>query len=105
MRAHESEQTDQQLDQSMEPILDRRNRVTDEALAALLGMYIGTASGEDISCELVHRGRSVLPLLTRFESDPATIAGVDTSNIVRSIELYSGIERRIQNHEKCIREK
>jgi hypothetical protein len=83
--ARESEETSRAFDRALDPLLEKRSKRTDKALAALVSLYIGEHPSEDITCELVSRGRHVLPLLKFFRdhqidiSDPANRLTVEES--------------------------
>jgi len=47
-------------------LFDDRSRAADEALAVLLRYYVGEDPGEDLWCEIVHRGKQMLPYLEKY---------------------------------------
>jgi hypothetical protein len=89
------------LQEKLTPILDTKNATTDEALSVLLGIYLGEGSGEEIECELVNRGKAILPLLRKYTNAQVAISGVDTSKLHPSNGLYTSVEKRIRNGERC----
>ena len=48
-------------------LLSIHSRAADEAIAALLGFYVGEGPGEELVCEAFKRGKHIKPFLERFE--------------------------------------
>lgn len=102
--AGETEEKDEVLDKALAPILDSRKYTSTEALTVLLGFYVGEAPAEDISCELVARGKTVLPLLHHYANREIAVPGVSMLLAQRITTEYSVVEARIGSGEHCVRE-
>jgi len=100
----ETEQTASTLDSALSSVLEDRSRVGDEALAVLLGFYLGEHSGEDISCELVARGSRVLPFLRKYRSAHIRLTGVPSTSLRPEQSQYNGVIARITANKACTRE-
>ncbi len=56
--------------------LEARGPASDEAVAALLGIYVGEHMGEELMCEAFQRGARIVPYLKRFRAcEPLTALG------------------------------
>ncbi len=51
-------------------LLDDKSPEPDEALVALRAYYVGEDNAEELDCELMIRGRRLLPLLERYQRCP-----------------------------------
>ena len=100
----ETQQAASALDLALSRVLEDRSRLGDEALAVLLGFYLGEHSGEDISCELIARGAKVLPFLRKYRSAQITLPGLPTAPLRRGRSQYHGVIERIRAGEACTRE-
>lgn len=100
----ENEKTYAVLDEKVEKVLNPQTATTTEALAVLLGFYIGEASAENISCELVARGKPVLPMLRRYANATVIVPGFDMSRTRRITTEYEIVVERINSGERCERE-
>lgn len=47
-------------------ILENRSKAGDEAAAYLLNVYMGSAPGEELVCEMINRGKKMLPLIKSY---------------------------------------
>ena len=101
---HDTEANAEVLDRALLPILEKRTPQTTEALAVLLGYYIGEYPGEDVSCELVARGQEAKALLEKYAQAKIMLPGAKRLNL-RSVQSeYPIVLRRINAHEQCVRE-
>ena len=100
----ESAATRDALESALSPILVDRSATGDETLAVLLGFYIGEHPSEDISCELVSRGRPVLKYLKKYESAQVVVPGVSPEALEPIKTEYPIVIGRIQAGERCARE-
>jgi hypothetical protein len=101
----EDETTDSALDDRLDKLLSSRTAKTTEALAVLVGFYVGEAAAEDVSCELVARGKRALPMLHRYMNSIVVVPGFDMSHARRSTTEYEIVMQRINSGERCEREK
>jgi hypothetical protein len=101
----EDEKTDAALDEQISKVLSPRTAKTTEALAVLLGFYVGEAAAEDISCELVARGKPALPMLRRYKKAVVVVPGFDMSRARRITTEYEIVVGRINSGERCELEK
>jgi len=62
------------FDTVFDPVLDKQNRTSNEVLAVLLSFYFGEYPDEDLTCELIARGKSVLPALRKFRNREIVIS-------------------------------
>ena len=103
--AEDSEASHKAFDRAFDPLLNKRTTASNEALAALLSFYIGEHANEDLTCELVARGKAVLPLLEKFRNHrinvSKTIVVIPTEH--KSSE-YDSVIKRIKSGEHCERE-
>jgi hypothetical protein len=100
----ETEATARALESALSPILNDRSEIGSETLAVLLGFYVGEHPGEDISCELVARGRPILKYLRKYESARVVVPGV-TSDALKSVKTeYPIVVKRIEAGDICARE-
>ena len=104
VRSGENQRNLRALDDAVEAVCNKRTPASDEALAVLLQFYVGEHSSEDISCELVHRGRRVLPFLEKYHGRQIVVPGVDMSRTEPLDTLYEEVRHRIRAGEKCERE-
>ena len=104
VRKSEDERTLRALDDAVEHVCNKRTPASDEALAVLLEFYVGEHSGEDISCELIHRGRRVLALLEKYHGRQIVVPGVEMSRTEPLDTLYEGVRHAIRAGETCERE-
>jgi hypothetical protein len=102
--AKEDETTDSALDDRLDKVLNPRTAKTTEALAVLLGFYVGEAAAEDISCELVAPGKRALPMLHRYMNSIVVVPGFNMSHARRITTEYEIVVRRINSGERCERE-
>jgi hypothetical protein len=102
---HDDSKSESVLDEKLQNILNSHAPAANEALAVLLGFYVGEASGEDISCELVARGNTVVPLLHRYADTLVIVPGANKSQAQHINAEYSIVEKRISSGEQCVREK
>jgi hypothetical protein len=100
----DKETTEVPLHQALQKVLETRTGYGDEALAILLGYYVGEASAEDVSCELVSRGRYVLFYIDKYAKAESSIAGVRSYH-ARIFSEYPIVRRRIISEEVCHVEK
>lgn len=103
--ARDDEQNESILSEKVASILRDQSPTGTEALAILLGFYVGEASGEDISCELVSRGKSTIPLLHRYSTWEGAVSGVEMSHVRRTRTEYPIVESRINSGEHCVVER
>jgi hypothetical protein len=103
--AREDEKTDAELDEQISKVLSPRTATTTEALAVLLGFYVGEAAAENISCELVARGKPALPMLRRYKKAVVVVPGFDMSRARRITTEYDIVVARINSGEGCEPEK
>lgn len=102
--AHDTSANAAALDRALSPILEKHTLQTTEALAVLLGYYIGEHPGEDISCELVARRHEAKAMLEKYAQAKVTFPDSKRYR-PRSIQSeYPIVLRRIQAHEQCVRE-
>ena len=102
--AHDTEKNAEALDRALSPILEKRTAQTTEALAVLLGYYIGEHPGEDVSCELVARGKEAEAPLEKYAQAKIILPGSKRFK-PRSVQSeYPIVLRRIKAHEQCVRE-
>jgi hypothetical protein len=104
VRLSENEHTLRTLDDAVERVCNRNNRSSDEALAVLIEFYVGEHSAEDILCELVHRGKRVLPLLAKYHHRKIVVPGVDMSRTEPLDTLYDEVREQVRRGEHCERE-
>ena len=57
-------------------LLENRTKAGDEAVAYLLNVYMGEHPGEELVCEVVNRGKRMLPLIKSF-SKCMPVVGVE----------------------------
>jgi hypothetical protein len=57
-------------------LLKDHSAYADEAIAALLHVYVGEAASGDMECEIIHRGQRMLPYLKRFQSCMPCVKGI-----------------------------
>jgi hypothetical protein len=101
--AREDAKTDAALDEQLSKVNAQTASAT-EALAVLLGFYVGEAVAEDISCELVARGKAALPMLRRYANAVVVVPGVDMSRARRITTEYEIVVAGINSGERCVRE-
>ena len=104
LHGSENEHTIATLENALARIFRQNNRASDEALAVLVEFYVGEHSGEDIFCELVHRGKRVLPLLAKYHGRRITVPGVEMSRTQPNDTLYAGVQKEIREGRSCERE-
>jgi hypothetical protein len=102
--AREDTKTDAALDEQLSKVLNAQTASATEALAVLLGFYVGEAAAEDISCELVARGKAALPMLRRYANAVVVVPGVDMSRARRITTEYEIVVAGINSGERCVRE-
>lgn len=56
------------VDRLFETLLENRTRAGDEALAFLLGVYMGEHQGEELVCEIINRGTRMVPVVKAYRS-------------------------------------
>jgi hypothetical protein len=100
----ETEETANGLENTLAHVFKDKSSVGDEALAVLLGFYLGEHSGEDISCELVSRGSRVLKKLEKYRSATIVIPGAPQGSLRAKSAEYTGLIARIRSGETCTRE-
>jgi hypothetical protein len=100
----ETTATREALDSALAAVLDDDSAAGDEALAVLLGFYVGEHSGEDISCELISRGSRVLAYLQKYDASRAMIPILSGPMPDRVSTEYSVLAKRIRSGERCSRE-
>jgi hypothetical protein len=103
--SEDTQANESELDRQVWRVLDDQTVSGSEALALLLGFYIGESVGENIACELVRRGKSVIPMLHYYSSHEVNIPHVQMPLIRRTAEEYSIVEQRIAKGEHCVVEK
>jgi hypothetical protein len=103
-RTGEAAASGDRLESALSAVLSDRSRVGDESLAVLLGLYLGEHPNEDISCELVARGKRVLEYLRKYESAKVLLPGVSSGSLQPIKTEYPVVMRRIQAGERCVRE-
>lgn len=104
LRESENEQTTRALESALSRVFEKNTRASDEALAVLIQFYVGEHSGEDLFCELVHRGKRVLPLMKKYHHRTIVVPGVDMSRAEPLDALYDEIVDEIRRGEHCERE-
>jgi len=102
--AKDDESAELPLNSALHKVLEAKTGYGDEALAILLGYYIGEASGEDVSCELVSRGRYVLFYIDKYAKVEPVITGVHSRH-ARVFDEYAIVRHRIMSGEVCHVEK
>jgi hypothetical protein len=102
---HDDEQSEAALSSALSPVLQDHSPTGTEALVYLLGVYVGESSGEDIACELVGRGKEVVPLLRQYEASQSVPREIDPALIRRSAVEYPIVEARILRGETCVVER
>jgi hypothetical protein len=100
----QTEHRAQRLDAALDKVLNDKSTFADEALAVLLGFYLGEHSGEEISCELVHRGHRVLRFLKTYEKATIKLPGVAADALRPDQSEYQVVIERIAAGEHCTRE-
>jgi hypothetical protein len=87
-------------------LLDKRTPVADEALAVLPHIYIGEHRGEELECEIIHRGGRMLGHLETFQSCLPALHGVSIPRdlLDRLPNLYPDLISAIKKEEKCERD-
>lgn len=103
--SEDTETNESELGRQLRRVFDDHTASGTDALALLLGLYIGESSGEDVSCELVNRGKSVIPRLHYYSLHEVNIPNVQMSRVHRIPGEYSIVEQRIAKGEHCIVEK
>ena len=100
----DTEATASSLDAALSSLLNDQSPVGDEALAVLLGFYIGEHPAEDIACELVHRGKRVEKYLSKYQAAEVALplVAMPLPEAVRS--EYPLVIRRVRAGERCTRE-
>ena len=100
----ETRATADALDSALSVLLADHSRAGDEALAILLGLYVGEHASEDVSCELVGRGKRVLKYLAKYATADVSLSRVSAPfpRAVRS--EYPIVVERINSRETCARE-
>lgn len=98
----DSRQNRDALDRSLRALLTTRTRETDEALAILLGFYLGDESHAALQCELLARGRRPLPLLKRYRNREPQLHGyVYSATLIGPYTEYDDIIGRLSADERC----
>jgi hypothetical protein len=99
----ETEETSNGLEHALTRVFKDKSSVRDEALAVLLGFYLGEHSGEDISCELVSRGRRVLKKLEKYRYATIVVPGAPQGSLRAQPGEYSGVIARVRSGKHCTR--
>ncbi|MBI1810985.1 MAG: hypothetical protein HY035_08125 [Nitrospirae bacterium] len=86
-------------------ILKNRSKAGDEAVAYLLNVYMGEHSGEELVCEVINRGKRMLPLIREYKKCIPLIGIEPLHKFVRgSGYLPQYAEEGILKDEKCTHE-
>jgi hypothetical protein len=64
------------LDKSLDALISNESAEADEALAYLLNVYIGEGPDEMLVCEVINRGKRMLPLVLRYR-DCTPLTGLE----------------------------
>ena len=104
LRESENEETTLALESALNSVFEKNTRASDEALAVLVEFYIGEHSGEDLFCELVHRGKRVLPLMKKYHRRSIVVPGMNMSRAEALDTLYDGVVHEIRRGAHCERE-
>jgi len=59
-----------EVEKRLEALLNDRSKEGDEALAYLLGVYMGEHPEEELVCEVTNRGKRMLPLIQAYSKCP-----------------------------------
>jgi hypothetical protein len=79
-----------QVNDAFERILHDRSTAGDQALVYLLHVYLGEDRGEEIECELINRGKKILPLIHQYEECTPTTGLEPYGKWVTAKESLSG---------------
>jgi len=95
------------FDHVLGTVLNKSNRDTDYALAALLAFSLSERASEDLQCELIHRGARVLPLLRQYRDHPykSRERRLYLFDQDERANRYDGVMQSIERGEKCTRER
>ena len=104
VRKGEGVATEEALGKAVLGILRDKSDVGDEALAVLLGLYVGDHNAEGIVCELINRGRPVLGYLAKYQSAQVKMPLVSAPMPEAVKALYSEVISRIRSGETCVQE-
>jgi hypothetical protein len=104
LRRGENVATETALGSAVLTVLRDKSEVGDEALAVLLGLYVGDHDAEDIVCELINRGKRVLGYLAKYQSSQVTMPSV-SAPMAKSVKaLYPSVISRIRSGQTCVEE-
>jgi hypothetical protein len=78
------------VDEAFERIVHDRSIAGDQALVYLLHVYLGEDRGEEIECELINRGKKMLPLIQQYEECTPTTGLEPYGKWVTAKESLSG---------------
>ena len=85
-------------------LFDDHSRAADEALAVLVRYYVGEDPGEDLWCEIVHRGKEMLPYLAKYHGCmPTTGAEPIPKSLLDIPDQYPELIDVIGHGENCER--
>ena len=104
LRARETESSDHrytiELDQNLGALFNNDSTCADAASLVLLGYYLGEARNEDLYCNLLTRGKRLLPLLRRLMGSPRPKTGRGYPTLFLGPEAWKqdlrGVEQEIQ---------
>jgi hypothetical protein len=86
-------------------ILKNRSKAGDEAVAYLLNVYMGEHPGEELVCEVINRGKRMLPLIREYKKCIPLIGIEPLPMFIRgSGYLPQYAEEGILKGEKCTHE-
>ncbi|HTR01135.1 MAG TPA: hypothetical protein VMH83_14140 [Candidatus Acidoferrum sp.] len=98
---HDTFATEDVEEKAMEPLFAHRTPQTDEAIAVLLGFYLGEGPGEVLTCEAIARGKVMLPFIEKYERVEIVVPGVNHAKTRPSKTLYSRVRPSIEAGEDC----
>lgn len=88
-------------ERAMEPLYAHKTAVTNEAIAVLLGFYIGEGPGERLTCEAIARGRVMLPLIKKYKDATVLVLGIDPGQTKPNKTQYSYVVPDIEAGKDC----
>ena len=104
--AGDTEASRDRFDHVMGTVLNKSDRNTDHALAALLAFYLTERASEDLRCEIIHRGAAMLPLLRQYRDHPFKTRErrVYLFDQAERMNRYDSVMESIERGEQCTRE-
>ena len=83
-------------------ILKNRTPAGDEAVAYLVTVYMGEHFGEEIYCEAVNRGKTILPLVRAFRANQPAVGAEPLHKFVRGESYFGGdVVASLRKGERC----